>query len=480
MERATVRKPANLRNHMPAHPATAQPGIGHYRWFICGLLFFTTTIKYVDRAVIGFLKNDFFIDQLHWTDGDFGIINAMYTAGYAIGFLVMGGIVDRIGLRRGLALAVGLWSLAAAGHGLVGLIPVEAQTTLPSGTAYSWSAWLFNVGSPAAAPYVLLGVTSTVLGMALARLLLGLAEAGSFPAAIKAVSEWFPKRERALATGIFIGGSNLGIILAALAVPPLARAFGWPAAFYFTGGVGLAWFVVWLVVYRAPEQQPRLSPAELAYIRSDGPEPKRRAAWWPLFGHRQTWAFALAKFLTDPWWWFYLFWIPGFLQEQHHVDLRRLGLPLVVIYVLADLGSIAGGWISSRLIHRGWSVNASRKTTMLISALCVVPICAAVHVENLWPAVLLIGLAAAAHQGFSVNLCTVATDTVPRDSVSSVVGIGAMAGAVGGILMNLAVGFILQWTKNYQIPFLLPAVAYLLALALLHWILPRLEGIKHD
>ncbi len=375
---------------------------------------------------------------------------------------------------RGLALAVGLWSLAAIGHGLVGLIPVEARTTLPL------PAWLFHLDSSAESPFRLIAAASTVLGMALARLLLGLAEAGSFPAAIKTVSEWFPKRERALATGIFIAGSNPGIILTVLAVPPLARTFGWPAAFYFTGGVGLAWFVVWLVVYRAPDQQPRLSPAELAYIRSDGPEPKRRAAWLPLFSHRQTWAFSLAKFLTDPWWWFYLFWVPGFLQEQHHVDLRSLGLPLVVIYLLADMGSIAGGWISSRLMHRGWSVNASRKSTMLASALCVMPICAAARVEGLWAAVLLIGLAAAAHQGFSVNLCTVAADTIPRDCVSSVVGIGAMAGAVGGILMNLAIGFILQWTKNYQIPFLMPAIAYLLALALMHCILPRLESMRAD
>ncbi|MGD0897677.1 MAG: MFS transporter [Thermoguttaceae bacterium] len=445
----------------------------HYRWVICALLFCATTIIYVDRGILGVLQKDFLMGQLGWNKVDYGLVSSCFSAGYALGFLFVGGLIDRIGVRRGLFFAFLVWSVVSVAHGLIGSIPAAAQLEIEFP---GWFATLLGwCGSSATG----VAVATTVAAFAAARFLLAFSEAGNFPGSIKAVSEWFPKRERALATGIFNAGSNVGAIAAPLAVPLIAAALGWQAAFYATGLMSLVWVAFWMANYRAPDRHARVSAAELACIRCDGPESGRRMRWWPLLGRRQTWAFALPKLLLDPCWWFYLIWLPGFFQEKHGLDIQHIGLPLVTIYLMADVGSIAGGWLSSRLIKIGWTVNRSRKTALLICALCVVPIFLAADTSNLWVAVGLIGLAAAAHQGFSANLFTVVSDTVPRQAVSSVVGIGGTVGAIGGMLLPVIDGYILKATNNdYHIPLLIPSAAYLVALASMHLILPRLDAMK--
>jgi ACS family hexuronate transporter-like MFS transporter len=414
--------------------------IGKYRWFICALLFLGTTVNYVDRQVIGLLK-PILEKQFAWTETDYANIVFYFSLAYAIGLLLVGGVLDKIGLRLGYSLAVVVWSIAAVSHGFM----------------------------------------RTVAGFAAARFGLGLAEAANFPAAIKAVGEWFPKKERALATGLFNSGTNVGALLTPLVVPWLASHWGWQSAFFATGVVGVAWVFLWWPFYRPPEHHPSVSPAELDYIRSDPPDPPQKYPWSKMFVHRQTWAFAFGKFLIDPWWWFYLFWVPTFLNTQFHVtvDAKKIGPPIVVIYTMASIGSIGGGWLSSHLLKRGWTLNASRKTAMLVCALAVVPIIFASRVADMWSAVLLIGLAAAAHQGFSANIFTLVSDVVPRKAVSSVTGIGGMAGAVGGMLVAKVVGWVLDATgKNYLIPFLMAGCSYLLAVLVIHLFLPKLEQMK--
>jgi ACS family hexuronate transporter-like MFS transporter len=415
------------------HPAL----IGKYRWVICALLFLGTTVNYVDRQVIGLLK-PVLEQQFNWTESDYANIVFCFQLAYAIGLLLVGGVLDRIGVRLGFSLAVVFWSIAAVTNGFM----------------------------------------RTVTGFCAARFGLGLAESANFPASIKAVGEWFPKKERALATGLFNSGTNVGALVTPLLVPWLYTTWGWPAAFYATGAIGMLWVFLWWPLYRSPEHHGSVSAAELEYIRSDSPDPPQKYPWSRMFVHRQTWAFFLGKFLTDPWWWFYLFWVPTFLNTQFGVtvDAKKIGPPIVVIFTLASVGSIGGGWLSSRLIKRGWSVNAGRKTAMLVCALAVVPIVFASKVAGMWSAVLLIGLAAAAHQGFSANLYTLVSDTVPRKAVSSVTGIGGMAGAVSGMLVAKLVGWVLDATgKNYLFPFLMAGFAYLVALAVIHLLLPRLQ-----
>jgi ACS family hexuronate transporter-like MFS transporter len=310
----------------------------------------------------------------------------------------------------------------------------------------------------------------------IARFGLGLGEAGNFPAAIKTVAEWFPKKERALATGIFNSGSNVGAIAAPLAVPFIALTYGWQWAFILTGMIGFIWLAFWLLIYRRPEEHPRLSRGELAYIQSDPAEPTVKIPWARLIPHRQTWAFAIGKFLTDPIWWVYLFWLPKFLNTNYGLDISHIGLPLVIIYVAADFGSIGGGWLSSSMIKRGVSVNRARKTAMLICALAVVPIVFAAKASNLWVAVGLVSLAASAHQGWSANIFTMVSDMFPRRAVGSVVGIGGFAGAVGGMLISTTVGLILQYTGSYLPIFIIAAVAYLVALLIIHLLAPRLAA----
>src|SRR5438105_2193134 len=331
--------------------------IGRYRWVICALLFFATTINYVDRQVLGFLAPDL-QRSIGWNEAEYGWIVTAFQAAYAISLLVVGRVMDWLGTRKGFSLAIVVWSLAAMGHSLA----------------------------------------RSAFGFGVARFALGLGEGGNFPAAIKTVAEWFPKKERALATGIFNAGSNLGPIIVPLTVPWIVFHYGWQAAFIATGAAGFLWLLLWLPVYRRPEEHPRLSAAELAHIKSDPPEPSTRVPWLRLIPHRQTWAFAIGKFMTDPIWWFYLFWLAKFLDKNYHITLAKLSLPVIVVYVLADIGSIGGGWLSSGLIKRGWTINAGRKTAMLICAVCVVPVIFASLATTRWVAVALISLAPAARR----------------------------------------------------------------------------------
>jgi ACS family hexuronate transporter-like MFS transporter len=410
--------------------------IGRYRWVICALLFFATTINYVDRQVLGILATDEgFKHTIGWNEAEYGYVTAAFQAAYALGLLLVGFLMDRFGTRKGFSFAITFWSIAAMCHALA----------------------------------------RSAFGFGVARVALGLGEAGNFPAAIKTVAEWFPKKERALATGIFNSGSNIGAIVAPLVVPFIAITWGWQWAFIITGTLGFIWLVFWLSVYRRPEEHPKLSRAELAYIQSDPAEPTAKIPWARLIPHRQMWAFAIGKFLTDPIWWVYLFWLPKFLNTNYGLNITQLGLPLIIVYVAADIGSIGGGWLSSTLIKHGWTVNRARKTAMLICALAVVPIMFAAKASNLWVAVALVSLAAAAHQGWSANIFTLASDMFPRRAVGSVVGIGGMAGSIGGMLIATAVGLILQYTGSYLPIFIIAGSAYLIALLVIHLLAPRLE-----
>jgi ACS family hexuronate transporter-like MFS transporter len=314
-----------------------------------------------------------------------------------------------------------------------------------------------------------------VVGFMVVRFVLGLGESGNFPASIKTVAEWFPKKERALATGIFNAGTNVGALATPLLVPLIVLAWGWYEAFIFTGIIGFLWLALWLIIYKRPEEHKSLSKTELAYIQSDPAEPTFHIPWRRLFPHRQTWAFGIGKFLTDPIWWVYLFWLPDFLNKRHGLDLQNFGIPLAVIYIIADVGSVGGGYISSKMIKMGWTINRSRKTAMLICALAVVPIVFASITSSLWLAVLLIGIAAAAHQGWSANIFTLASDMFPKQAVGSVVGIGGMMGAVGGMIISPLVGLILDKTGSYLPIFIIAASAYLIALLTIHLLVPRLE-----
>ena len=408
--------------------------IGRFRWTICALLFFATTINYIDRQVLGILA-PYLQKSLHWSEIDYGNIVAAFQAAYAVGLLLFGGVMDRVGTRKGLAGAIIFWSLAAMAHTLA----------------------------------------RSAVGFGAARFALGLGESGNFPAAIKTVAEWFPKQERALATGIFNSGSNIGAVAAPLLVPWIALAYGWRWAFLGTGALGFVWLIFWLGFYRRPEDHPRLSDRERAYIGSDPVDAAEKTPWLRLLGLRQTWAFALAKFLTDPIWWFYLSWLPKFLNKKHGLTLDKIGLPLIVIYLLADFGSVGGGWLSSYLIKRGMRVSLARQTALLTCALLVTPIMFVSQVSSLWTAVLLIGLAAAAHQGWSANVYTLVSDTFPRRVVGSVIGIGGMLGAVGGMGVAIAVGYLLQKTGGNYVPlFLIAGLAYVLAFLVVYSLNPRL------
>lgn len=419
------------------------PGAGgRYRWVICALLFLATTSNYMDRQVLGILKPQL-QTILHMNEVQYGNIVMAFQAAYAVGLLLFGWIIDRIGTKRGYTLSIALWSLAACAHAL----------------------------------------TTSVFGFGIARLGLGISEAGNFPAAIKTVAEWFPRRERALATGIFNSGSNVGAVVAPAVVPWLTLTYGWQAAFIVVGAVGFVWIGLWLALYARPEQSPRLAPRELAYLRSDRDEDdgttKPRVAWSSLLSYRQTWGFVAAKFLTDPIWWFYLYWLPDFLNKHYGLDLKHLGLPLIAVYMMSSVGSIGGGWLSGTLIRQGWTVDRARKTVLLICALCVVPIMAAGQAQNVWVAVMLIGLAAAAHQGWSATLFTTVSDLFPKRAVGSITGIGGMAGSVGGMLFSWGAGRLLQVSpNNYHVLFLIAGSAYLVGLALFRLLIPRIEPVR--
>jgi|HubBroStandDraft_5_1064220.scaffolds.fasta_scaffold00454_11 ACS family hexuronate transporter-like MFS transporter len=417
----------------------AAGAIGRRRWTICAFLFFATTINYMDRQVIGILAPEL-QRIIGWNEIQYGHIITSFQFAYAIGLLVAGGIIDRVGTRIGYALAIGVWSVSALCHSLV----------------------------------------STVGGFEVVRFFLGLGESGNFPAALKAVAEWFPKKERSLAAGIFNSGSNIGAILAPLTVPWIALHLGWRWAFVFTAFFSATWLVAWLLFYKTPREHPAVTPAELAYIESDPAEPAGKVAWSRLLPYRQTWVFTLCKFITDPVWWFLLFWLPKFLNASHGLTLGKLGPPLVAIYVMADLGSIGGGWFSSALIRRGWPVYRARKTAMLVCALLVVPIVFAATASSLWVAVGLISLAAAAHQGFSANLLTFPSDMFPRRTVASVAGIGGFGGAIGGMGIATFTGYLLEWTHSYVPIFILAGTAYLVALLVIQILLPKLDPLMLD
>lgn len=425
---------------MPSTPSAEKPTVlGHVRWIICALLFFAATVNYIDRQVIGLLQPTLQA-RFGWNDIDYSNIIFWFVTAYAAGLLVVGRAIDWLGTRKGFSLAVFVWTLAAIAH------------------AFARSAFDFSS----------------------ARFALGLGESGSFPASIKAVAEWFPKKERALATSIFNSGTNVGAIVTPAIVPWLTYRYGWQSAFVFTGAIGFIWLILWILFYRSPEQHPSVSPAELEYIRADGVEGVTSIRWLLLMKYRQTWAFALGKFLTDPIWWVYLYWLPNFLDRTYHVRLSGMFLPLVVIYNGATVGSIFGGALSSWLLKRGTSVNRARKLAMLVCALAVVPIIAAAHTRHLWTAVLLITIAAGAHQGWSANIFTLTSDMFPKRAVASVVGFGGMAGAVGGMLIAKVVGYVLEWTGSYLPIFIVAASAYLVALLVIQLLAPKLEPANLD
>lgn len=414
--------------------------VSHQRWVVCAFLFAATVVAYVDRGVIAYLEK-FLESIIPGLDSiKYGYILAAFQLAYAIGMVVAGGLTDKLGTRKAFAIAIALWSVAA-------MLP---------GAAFS------------------------VLTFGIAMFLLGLGEAANFPACIKTVAEWFPKRERALATGIFNSGANIGNIAVPLLVPFLVAFTGWRGAFVATGATGLVWLAAWLVYYRRPEIHPSVSPAELDLILSDPAERIESVPWSRVLPLKQTWVFAIAKFLTDPVWWFYLFWLPRYLQSTFHLSLAENRLPLVMIYVIATVGSIGGGWISSALLNRGKSLNVSRKTALLICALCVVPVFTAPFVHHLWAVVALVGLAAAAHQGWSANVFTLPSDMFPKAAVASVIGIGGMAGACGGFLLQLATGYIVGLTHSYVPLFVFACTAYLASFVIIHAIAPHLAPAQFE
>ncbi len=417
----------------PAIPAST----GRQRWLIVALLFAATAINYVDRQMIGVLKPTLSAD-LGWTETDFANVIFFFQLAYAVGYLGFGRIVDAIGARLGYAVAFVIWTAAHMAHG---------------------------------------GVYS-VMQFAAARFGLGIGESGNFPAGIKAVTEWFPQRERATAIGIFNAGANVGAIITPLVVPALTLAYGWRSAFVITGAVSLIWLVLWLGLYRRPAEQPKLSATELAWITQDPADPVTPLPWKSLLGVRETWAYALGKFFIDPIWWFYLFWLPGFLGKRYDLDLVSFGPPLVVIYLLSDVGSIVGGWASSRMIKSGHSVNFARKVTMLVCACAVVPVFFSQSIDSLWLNVAVIGIATAAHQAFSANLYTLPSDLFPRSAVGSVIGIGGTVGAIGGMMMAKYAGFVLDSIGTYTPLFAIAGSAYFLALGAVHLLSPRLAPAR--
>ena len=406
------------------------------RWLICGLLFFATTVNYVDRQVLSILKPTL-QTEFGWNETDYGWIVFGFQFAYALVMPIAGRVIDRIGTRLGYTIAVVAWSLASASHALAS------------------GFWSFTV----------------------ARFALGAGEAANFPTAIRTVADWFPQKERSFATGIFNSGSNVGVIVAALSVPLLTLHFCWRAAFLVTGALGLLWVIPWLLWFRKPADHPRVSESELAHIQSGGPpEAITKVPVREILKYGAARAFIIGKFMTDGVWWFYLTWIPGFFNTIYHVNLTNIGLPLIVIYLMADVGSVGGGWLFAGMVSRGWTPNRSRKVAMLICAAMAVPVMYVYYVQSIWPAVILIGLAAAAHQGWSANLFTMASDAFPRRTVGSVVGIGGLAGAIGGMIVQPSVGKWLDFShKSYGPIFVIAGTMYLIALLLIHLLVPKLE-----
>ena len=426
--------------------------VGSYRWTILALVFFATTVNYLDRQVISLLKDDYLDPAFHWTESDYAGVVVAFQICYGIGMLFMGWLIDKLGTKLGYALSLTVWSFAAIGHAF-------ARSTV---------------------------------GFMTARGFLGLSEAGNFPAAIKTVAEWFPKKERALATGIFNSGTNVGAIIAPLTVPFIAVAWGWQWAFILTGAVGLIWLFFWLAIYEIPKKHKKLSQREFEYIHSDLDEKKdledtqEKISWFKLLGIRQSWAFIIGKFLTDPVWWFYLFWLPSFLDKQYGMTKTKVALPIAVVYTMTTIGSIYGGWLSGKFINMGWEVYKARRTAMLIFALLVVPVISAQALGQFspWLAIIIIGIAASSHQAWSANIFTITSDMFPKRAVASVTGLGGMAGSVGGILIAAFAGLILDHYKalgsietGYYIMFIICGSAYLIAWVLINLIAPKMKRV---
>jgi ACS family hexuronate transporter-like MFS transporter len=417
--------------------------IGSFRWTICGLLFVATTVNYMDRQILGLLKADLQHD-IGWNELEYGRIVIAFQAAYAIGLPIFGWVIDRFGTKLSYAGAMVFWSLAAMAHAMA----------------------------------------SSVMGFAAARFALGLGEAGNFPAANKATAEWFPKRERALTISFFNAGTNVGAMCAPLLVPWMAAMWGWKGAFIAVGAVGFLWLLAWFPLYHKPAESRFVGDAEKKWInQDDGIEEQKTAPvkWGELLKHRQTWAFCIGKFCTDPIWWFYLFWLPGYLMTQYKIDLKTAGMPLFTVYAMATVGAIIIAQLSSRMISKGFTANRARKTAMLVCGLLVIPIVFATQAKDLWTAVILVGLAAAAHQGFSANIFATVSDMFPKRAVASVTGLGGMAGSIGSILFAELTGRVLNANPDaYWVMFAFGASAYLVALGLLHLMSPRMEPVKLD
>lgn len=411
-------------------PVSDKVRMSTYRWRICALLFVATVIAYVDRGIIGYLER-FLSKEIGWTNQQYSHITIAFQIAYAIGLVSAGRVTDRLGTRRGFAFAITLWSFAA-------MLPAAAS-----------SVWTF----------------------AIAMFILGLGEAANFPACIKTVAEWFPRKERATATGVFNSGANIGSIVVPIVVPFLTLNLGWRATFVVTGALGFVWLVFWLMVYGKPDQHRRVSASELAHIQSDPVERTGSVPMKRILPRKETWAFALGKFLTDPIWWFYLFWLPKIVQARFNLNLSQSRWPLVTVYVISCAGSIVGGSISSFLLKRGLSANLARKGALLICALLVLPVVYAPFADNLWTVVLLVGLATAAHQGWSANLFTITSDVFPKSAVGTVVGFGGMIGALGGALFQYVAGRV----TNYTPLFAVAGTSYLAALAIIQLLSPRLK-----
>jgi ACS family hexuronate transporter-like MFS transporter len=456
--------------------------VGNYRWKICALLFFATTLNYMDRQVLALLKPVLQDPTrgIGLTEVQFAAIVSIFSAAYALGLLLAGTFVDRVGTRIGYAVAVTVWTMASMSHSLVavprvGLALHSAAVALASVLrhvpGFRDAHWLGSMAN----------LSGAVIGFGIVRFALGLGEAGNFPSAIKAVAEWFPTKERALATGIFNSGTNIGATLAPFAVGFLLYKVGWQYAFLGTSAFAVIWLALWLTIYRSPSKSLGVSPAELAYINSDPAQPATKIPWPRLLGHRQTWAFVGGKVMTDPIWWFYLYWLPGFLSARFGLTITKMGLPLLVIYNVCTFGSIFGGWLPARFIAMGWSVNRARKTAMLLYAIAITPIMLVGRVHILWQAVALISLATAAHQAWSANLFTLASDMFPRRAVASVVGIGACGGSVAMMFFGLFIGFVLQITHGNYVPvFFLAGSAYLIAIGIIHLLAPKLSVVAFD
>ncbi len=429
--------------------------IGKYRWRICALVFFATTINYLDRQVISLLKDDYLQPIFNWSESDYANIVVAFQFAYAIGMLGAGWFIDKVGTKIGYALALTIWSIAAVVHAF-------ARSTF---------------------------------GFGAARALLGVSEAGNFPAAIKTTAEWFPKKERAFATGIFNSGANVGAIIAPLTVPLIGAKLGWEWAFIITGLIGFVWLIFWFASYESPAKHPRVTPAELDYIQSDVDEKEdvtgeyKQVSWFKLLTYRQTWSFVFGKFFTDPVWWFYLFWLPSFLSKEYGMQKTELAVPVAVVYCMSTFGSIFGGWLSGYFMKIGWPAYKARKTAMLVFAVIAVPVVTAQALGSIdpWLAVISIGIATSAHQAWSANIFTTASDMFPKRAVGSIVGIGGMAGAVGGMLIAKAAGILLDHydalgsiQTGYYIMFFVCGSAYLLAWLIMHFLVPKMHRVKLD